>query len=550
MEEQDAKAYTPEPERATICPGVCDPILEPEGMISNDIECHQIATVPDGGWGWVVTFAAFTINIVVIGIHNCFSLLYIDMITEFKGSLSKTAWIGSIAFGCILIFAPLSGVLANRFGCRKVTLAGIVIASTFLFASSFATSIESLFLTYGFGFGFGTSLAYMQGAVMVTRYFNTKRALASGICLAGSSLGTLVIAPIYNILSTNYGWRVALKVLGGGSLSTVLCAATYRPLNEPSAAPRSTQERIQSSPAKGLVMELALWKNKAFLVWCLAVGLCKLGYLVPWVHMIKLCSDIGISRPHAASMLQYMSVTSTISRLVAGKLADSRYINRLYLSQFSACMMGVVTLLQPSMYTQSGVLAYAIMFGTLDGGVEILLPVMTLDLVGADQLSVAWGCILAVISLSSLGPPVAGAIRDQSGSYMAAFYFAGAPMVLSAFILLLIPLWAKRQEQIIEQSYLSIDPTKMNTIQEMSDHYPPKHSKHFKAAAVATLQQCSNIKNALKEKLPRRDKSSGKLLQQRNRNHSENIPINEIVHQVTNSFHDIATISKNYARET
>jgi len=55
-----------------------------------------------------------------------------------------------------------------------------------------------------------------------------------------------------------------------------------------------------------------------------------------------------------------------------------------------------------------GMVAFAISLGVMDGGVEILLPVMTLDLVGAEKLSVAWGCILAVISLSSMGPPVAG----------------------------------------------------------------------------------------------------------------------------------------------
>uniref|UniRef100_H2Z8Y3 Major facilitator superfamily (MFS) profile domain-containing protein n=1 Tax=Ciona savignyi TaxID=51511 RepID=H2Z8Y3_CIOSA len=246
----------PEPDRLTVIPGFALPEedsspADPE-ITPTDVPPESI--IPDGGWGWVVTFSAFMINIVLIGIHNCFSLVYVDLIKQFEGSLSKTAWIGSIAFGCILIFAPLSGVLSNRHGCRKVTLFGILISAVFLFASSFATSIESLYITYGFGFGFGTSLAYMQGAVMVTRYFSSKRALASGICLAGSSLGTLVIAPIYNTLGVNYGWRVALRVLSGVICFTFACAATYRPLTDPNSVPKSTQERIQTSPARGFVM--------------------------------------------------------------------------------------------------------------------------------------------------------------------------------------------------------------------------------------------------------------------------------------------------------
>lgn len=45
---------------------------------------------PDGGWGWIVTFCAFLINIVLIGTHNCFGLLYLDLVNEFKEPLSKT----------------------------------------------------------------------------------------------------------------------------------------------------------------------------------------------------------------------------------------------------------------------------------------------------------------------------------------------------------------------------------------------------------------------------------------------------------------------------
>ena len=60
------------------------------------------------------------------------------------------------------------------------------------------------------------------------------------------------------------------------------------------------------------------------------------------------------------------------------------------------------------MLSKNGLLAFVITIGILDGGVEILLPVLTLELVGSQKLSVAWGCILAVISLSCLGPPIIG----------------------------------------------------------------------------------------------------------------------------------------------
>ena len=85
--------------------------------------------------------------------------------------LFVSAWVGSIDFGCILVFAPLSGALSHKYGCRIVAVMGLVIASTFLFVSSFAERIVFLYFSYGLMFGLGSSLAYTQGLVMVSQYF-------------------------------------------------------------------------------------------------------------------------------------------------------------------------------------------------------------------------------------------------------------------------------------------------------------------------------------------------------------------------------------------
>ena len=39
--------------------------------------------------------------------------------------------------------------------------------------------------------------------------------------------------------------------------------------------------------AAKFITELSLWKNKAFIIWLVAVGLCKIGYLIPWVHVVS-----------------------------------------------------------------------------------------------------------------------------------------------------------------------------------------------------------------------------------------------------------------------
>ena len=450
---------------------------------------------PDGGWGWIVTLSSFFINVVIIGMHNSFAILYLDLVDEFEKSYATTAWVGSLAFGSILLFAPLSGFLANKYSCRGVALLGVLIASSGLLLSSYATSLTMLYFTYGFMYGFGTSLCYMQGTVMVTRYFTSKRALASGIALSGSTLGALVMAPFYEYLQSCLKWRRSLQAISGVTFLMVLCAASYKPLQKPRKV--TTEERIKDSPARKFVKDYSLWKNKAFLVWAVAVALSKLGYLVPWVHMVQLSQDAGFSRRYGSKLIQYMGVAATISRLMIGKIVDLPQVNRQHVSQISSCAMGVTHIIQAYNFdTKFGLAAYSVLLGIMDGGVEILLPLMTLDLVGAENLSIAWGCILAVISLSSLGPPVAGKIRDTQKTYFWAFYFAGVPMIMAALVLFLIP-WARRQPQPPATSILSINPSHLEVMEK-----PPSRPNYRRDSNPWFWKQKSNDnKNNRKQEL-------------------------------------------------
>lgn len=420
-----------------------------------DDEVDDVDAIPDGGWGWVVCFGAFAINLVLLGIHNCFAILFYDLLKDFKQDSFKTAWIGSIAYGCILMFAPLSGYLSSKYGCRPIALIGVIIGAISLLISSFANSITMLYFTYGGGFGIGTSFAYTQGAVILSKYFSRRHSLASGFMLAGSSGGTLFMGKIYDLFHDHLGfqWRVILRVFAGLVFATTLCAATYKPLGK-------KKKSVKSSPqATKFIQELALWKNKAFMIWLVSVGLCKIGYLIPWVHLVKLSAEYGYDRSFGSNLLQWMGITATVSRLIIGKVTTMNCVNRLYLSQASAFLMGLVNVIQPKFLTYTGLIWYAVSLGCLDGGIEILLPVMTLELVGEEKLAIAWGCILCVVSVSSVGPPIGGAIHDSTGVYDGMFYFAGIPMIIAAFVLALIPLWAKKQPQHPALSYLSVDPS-------------------------------------------------------------------------------------------
>ena len=53
----------------------------------------------------------------------------------------------------------------------------------------------------------------MCTVVAVNKYFTTKRSLCSGISVAGSGVGTLVLSNMSSVLMRDIGWRSSLQVV-------------------------------------------------------------------------------------------------------------------------------------------------------------------------------------------------------------------------------------------------------------------------------------------------------------------------------------------------
>ena len=60
--------------------------------------------VPDGGWGWVVTFSSFFVSFFVDGIGFTFGIFLPEFLRYFGGSKGKTSMILSVFVGSYLTF--------------------------------------------------------------------------------------------------------------------------------------------------------------------------------------------------------------------------------------------------------------------------------------------------------------------------------------------------------------------------------------------------------------------------------------------------------------
>lgn len=78
--------------------------------------------------------------------------------------------------------------------------------------------------------GLGFALCYTPAITLVSCYFRRRKALAYGIAMSGSGIGTFVLAPAVQLLIDLYSWRGALLVLSAFVANLCVCGALMRPI--------------------------------------------------------------------------------------------------------------------------------------------------------------------------------------------------------------------------------------------------------------------------------------------------------------------------------
>lgn len=156
---------------------------------------------------------------------------------------------------------------------------------------SLREKVEALYLTYGVLFGAGTSLAYNPSLVILGHYFRRRLGLVNGLVTAGSSVFTITLPFFLDAILDNVGLEATLQVLSGIMALLMICAVTYVPVlpDQHSIKPESMNESTQKSRCLQLwakYINFAIWRNKKYIIWAIAVPISMLGYFVPYVHLV------------------------------------------------------------------------------------------------------------------------------------------------------------------------------------------------------------------------------------------------------------------------
>ncbi len=368
-----------------------------------------------------MVLCAFTLMCVGFGCVYTFAAFFKAIEAEFAASRAHIALVFSL---CALFYFALgapAGMLADRFGPRRVAIAGVLCMAAGLAAASQAQSLVVLYAVYSIGLGVGVGLTYVPSVGAVQPWFQSNRAFATGIAVSGIGAGNIAFPPLAAWWIDLFGWRGAYLALAALALVAAGAAALAID-NDP-----GKQRRAATGEAREVLPGMTLREAMRTVEFRLLYATLILGAgctFVPMVHLGPYAIDNGYTDAAAVALVSFIGLGSMLGRFFAGGVADR--LGRIPTLAGTYVGLGLMFLAWWATRDYWLLAAFALAFGAFYGGFVALFPTIVMDLFGPRQVSGIIGTLYTAAGIGTLaGPTLAGAAYDATGSY-------GVPILVAA----------------------------------------------------------------------------------------------------------------------
>lgn len=171
---------------------------------------------PEGGiTAWVVVAGASMMLACTFGMMSTVGVLQSYWEThQLKAYTSSTiGWIPSIFIFLNLVLGLQIGPMFDRYGPRWIMLVGSVSYTLCIFLLGSCEKYYQFMLCLGFA-GVSSALVSTPGMAILSHWFCRRRGTATGIAMAGSSLGGITFPLVLRKALEKVGWGWALRILG------------------------------------------------------------------------------------------------------------------------------------------------------------------------------------------------------------------------------------------------------------------------------------------------------------------------------------------------
>lgn len=390
-------------------------------------------------YGWAVVAAAFTLMFTGFGVVYTFAAFFKAFQAEFGAPRGHVSLVFSLcAFVYFMLGAP-AGMLADRFGPRRVSLVGAAALALGLAGASLAPSLDMLYVAYSAGIGIGVGLTYVPSVGAVQPWFLRRRAFATGIAVAGIGAGNLVVPPLAAWWIELYGWRGAYLVLAGFALllaGIAACIIDNNPARRELRNGAKPERMVAKEPLQGSTLPQALG-SKDFWILYASLFLPTIGVFVPMVHLAPYATDLGHPESAGVMLVSLIGLGSLLGRFTVGGLADR--MGRLKSMALMYAGLGLCFIAWWQSQSLWALVAVSVGMGLFYGGFVATMPAVVMDIFGGRAVSAIIGWLYTAPGIGTLiGPPLAGYGYDRLGSYDAPILGAALLSFLGAAGVLLV----------------------------------------------------------------------------------------------------------------
>lgn len=374
-------------------------------------------------FGWRVVLALALMRLVGGGVglygRGVFLLPMEEDLGVGRDSISLVFALTGLQVG---LFAPVAGMLAQRYGGRRLLLWGALSAGIGYILLFWVSSLFALYVVFALFISLGFNWSIFQAPTAITNaWFARRKALALSILSAGIGLGGLLIVPTLEALVRTNGWRATSVIAGIVILAMgAFAGAIVRNKPEdkgltPDGDPPS--DAATSQPTADLTGLTARQAIRTPLFWLLLLG------VVLWLstygslglHFIPILVSKGETTQTAALFAGMYAISTFPMVLLIGWLSD-RFNGLLVLAVFALSMAAAVFVLQAA----DAPPGYALTV-LLVSPVESIWPVFWAVLgraYGRRHFDTIRGWIYGMVLLGSSGwSYIPGVVFERTGSY-------------------------------------------------------------------------------------------------------------------------------------
>lgn len=410
---------------------------------------------PPFHYGWVILFIGTLVVFCSLGLARFgFSVLLPEMQKGLRMDNIQAGMMATSNLVGYLALSALGGAMAARFGPRAVITAGLLtVGITLIFTGISNTFITATLWRTLTGIGSGASNVPIIG-LLASWFTPRRRGLAAGIVVTGSSLGLIFSGPIVPLVVSAYnpdGWRYCWFLFGGLTLLIALAGA-FLIKNRPSQLGLKPVGPDAGYCLDSPMAQALRWADvyKSTALWHLGIVYMAFGfsYIIYMTFFVKyLIVEGGYSSQAAGNLFMAMGWCSLLCGLIWGSLSDviGRRLALVSVYVIHGVSFGLFSLLP----IPAGFIISASMFGFSAWSIPAIMAATCGDVFGPRMAPAALGFITLLFGIAqAIGPGIAGAMADTTGSFSSAFVLASAVAFTGA-----AAAWMIRSESIAARKF-------------------------------------------------------------------------------------------------